>query len=78
MDIPNMSPIMGIDPGFRTGCKIVCLDQQGKLLHHNTIYPHMSEKKAFAETGKIKSLCEDKTLDGSACRACENRSKIKE
>ena len=51
--------IMGIDPGFRTGCKIVCLDQQGKLLHHDTIYPHMSEKKAFAETGKIKSLCED-------------------
>ncbi|MEA3415632.1 MAG: Tex family protein [Thermodesulfobacteriota bacterium] len=51
--------IMGIDPGFRTGCKIICLDQQGKLLHHDTIYPHMSEKKAFAETGKIKSLCED-------------------
>ncbi len=51
--------IMGIDPGFRTGCKIVCLDQQGKLLHHDTIYPHMSGEKALAETGKIKSLCED-------------------
>ena len=50
--------IMGIDPGFRTGCKIVCLDQQGKLLHHDTVYPHMSEKKALAETEKIKSLCE--------------------
>jgi uncharacterized protein len=51
--------VMGIDPGFRTGCKLVCLDQQGKLLHHDTVYPHMSEKKALAETGKIKSLCED-------------------
>jgi uncharacterized protein len=50
--------IMGIDPGFRTGCKLVCLDQQGKLLHYDTVYPHMSEKKALAETEKIKSLCE--------------------
>jgi uncharacterized protein len=32
--------VMGIDPGFRTGCKVVCLDRQGKLLHHDTVYPH--------------------------------------
>lgn len=32
--------ILAIDPGFRTGCKIVCLDAQGKLLHHETVYPH--------------------------------------
>lgn len=32
--------IMGIDPGFRTGCKVVCLDAQGNLLHHETIFPH--------------------------------------
>ena len=51
--------VMGIDPGFRTGCKLVCLDPQGKLLHYDTVYPHMSEKKALAETGKIKSLCEE-------------------
>ena len=50
--------VMGIDPGFRTGCKLVCLDQQGKLLHYDTVYPHMSEKKALAEAEKIKSLCE--------------------
>jgi len=50
--------VMGIDPGFRTGCKLVCLDRQGKLLHYDTVYPHMSEKKTLAETGKIKSLCE--------------------
>jgi uncharacterized protein len=36
---------MGIDPGFRTGCKLVCLDRQGKLLHHDTIYPHKNEKQ---------------------------------
>jgi uncharacterized protein len=32
--------IMGIDPGFRTGCKVVCLDESGNLLHHDVIYPH--------------------------------------
>ena len=51
--------VMGIDPGFRTGCKLVCLDPQGKLLHYDTVYPHMSEKKALAETEKIKFLCEE-------------------
>jgi len=49
---------MGLDPGFRTGCKLVCLDQQGKLLHYDTVYPHMSEKKALEEIKKIKFLCE--------------------
>lgn len=37
--------VLGIDPGFRTGCKVVCLDSQGKLLHHDTIYPNMGEHK---------------------------------
>jgi len=50
--------VMGIDPGFRTGCKLVCLDRQGKLLHHDTIYPHMSENRSRAEADKIKNLCE--------------------
>lgn len=49
--------VMGIDPGFRTGCKLVCLDRQGKLLHYDTIFPHMSEKKVLAETEKVKTLC---------------------
>ena len=42
---PPLGPkrVMGIDPGFRTGCKVVCLDRQGKLLHHDTIYPHRDE-----------------------------------
>jgi len=50
--------VMGIDPGLRTGCKVVCLDPQGKLVHHDTtIYPHTSERKT-EEAGKIvKTLC---------------------
>ena len=37
--------VMGIDPGFRTGCKVVCLDAQGNLLHHETIFPHPPVRK---------------------------------
>jgi len=48
--------VMGIDPGFRTGCKLVCLDEQGMLLHTDTIYPHMSQKQAEAEKAKVKGL----------------------
>jgi len=58
--------VMGIDPGFRTGCKVVCLDRQGKLLHHDTVFPHMSEKKALEESGKIKSLCEQFKIEAIA------------
>jgi len=50
--------VMGIDPGFRTGCKIVCLDRQGKLLCHDTIYPHFSEKGAEEAVIKMKDLSE--------------------
>jgi len=46
--------VMGVDPGFRTGCKIVCLDAQGKLLHHDTIYLHEPERAAVL----IKKMCE--------------------
>ncbi len=38
--------VLAIDPGYRTGCKVVCLDRQGKLLHNTVIYPTQSEKKA--------------------------------
>jgi protein Tex len=58
--------VMGIDPGFRTGCKVVCLDRQGKLIHYDTVYPHMSEKKALAEKEKIKSLCEQFDVEAIA------------
>ncbi|MCG6911145.1 MAG: RNA-binding transcriptional accessory protein [Deltaproteobacteria bacterium] len=49
--------VMGIDPGYRTGCKVVCLDRQGKLLHHETIYPHTSEKKALQAAESVRTLC---------------------
>ena len=48
--------IMGIDPGFRTGCKIVCLNRQGTLLKHATIYPHTSEKNRLEATQILLDL----------------------
>jgi uncharacterized protein len=50
--------VMAIDPGFRTGCKVVCLDNQGKLLQYATIYPHAPQEKAEEASEKIRSLCE--------------------
>ncbi len=50
--------ILALDPGFRTGCKVVCLDKQGKLLHTDTIYPHQSSKDSLASSAsKIVDLC---------------------
>ncbi len=49
--------VMGIDPGFRTGCKLVCLDRQGKLVHHDTIYPHFSEEKSAQAAETVRDLC---------------------
>ncbi len=49
--------VMGIDPGYRTGCKLVCLDRQGKLLHNDTIYPHGSERQAEAARQTVAALC---------------------
>ncbi len=49
--------VLAIDPGFRTGCKLVCLDTQGKLVHNETIYPHTGERQA-AQAGKtVLELC---------------------
>ncbi|MBI4849083.1 MAG: RNA-binding transcriptional accessory protein [Nitrospirae bacterium] len=49
--------ILAIDPGFRTGCKVVCLDRQGKLLHNDVINPHFSEKGISESAEKIRDLC---------------------
>jgi uncharacterized protein len=38
--------VLAVDPGFRTGCKVACLDPQGRLLHHDTVFPHGSERQA--------------------------------
>src|SRR5690554_6409715 len=48
--------ILAIDPGFRTGCKVVCLDAQGKLLHNETIFPHAPQRKTKEAIKKINTL----------------------
>lgn len=48
--------VLAIDPGFRTGCKVVCLDKQGGLLHNETIYPHEPRKEATQAIKKISTL----------------------
>ena len=48
--------VLAIDPGFRTGCKIVCLDKQGNLLHNETIYPHPPQNETALSIKKILSL----------------------
>lgn len=48
--------VLAIDPGFRTGCKIVCLDRQGNLLHNETIYPHPPQNETAMSVKKILSL----------------------
>lgn len=50
--------VLAIDPGFRTGCKVVCLDQNGKLLHHDVIYPNEPQRKTKEAGDLIKKLCE--------------------
>ncbi len=49
--------VIAVDPGFRTGCKVACLDRQGKLLHNDTIFPHFGNKGASEAAGKVRELC---------------------
>lgn len=48
--------VLAIDPGFRTGCKLVCLDRQGNLIHNETIYPHPPQNQTALSIKKILSL----------------------
>lgn len=48
--------VMGIDPGFRTGCKVVCLDEQGNLLHHEAIFPHPPRNEQIEASTQIKKM----------------------
>ncbi|MCH7774258.1 MAG: RNA-binding transcriptional accessory protein, partial [Bacteroidetes bacterium] len=57
---------MAIDPGFRTGCKLVCLDQQGNLLHNTTIFPHPPQKKVDEASEKVKGLLEKYKVEAIA------------
>lgn len=58
--------ILAIDPGFRTGCKVVCLDAQGGLEHNETIYPHAPQNKSAAALKKISSLCDAYRIEAIA------------
>ncbi len=58
--------VMGIDPGFRTGCKVVCLDRQGKLLHHTTIFPHTGQGQAQKAEESVRQLCSQYQIEAVA------------
>jgi uncharacterized protein len=69
--------ILAIDPGFRTGCKIVCLDEQGELMHNTTIFPHPPQKEYTQAQSKLAQLVQAYKIeaiaigDGTAGRETE-------
>ena len=58
--------VMGVDPGFRTGCKIVCLDAQGNLLHHEAIFPHPPVNKVQQATQQMLKMIKDYRIEAIA------------
>jgi protein Tex len=70
--------VMAIDPGYRTGCKVACLDRQGNLLQYETIFPMGSEKQQVDARASIKVLCAHHKIEfiavgnGTACRETED------
>lgn len=69
--------VLAIDPGFRTGCKVVCLDAQGNLVHHETIFPHPPVSQQFEAKKSIEYLIEQFSIEaisignGTASRETE-------
>ena len=69
--------VLALDPGFRTGCKVVCLDAQGNLLHNDTVYPHPPVNEKVQALKKISNLVESYKIeiiaigDGTASRETE-------
>ncbi|MEG1587054.1 MAG: Tex family protein [Bacteroidales bacterium] len=69
--------VLAIDPGYRTGCKVVCLDAQGNLLHNETIYPHPPQNQTALASKKLSSLVEQYQIEaisignGTASRETE-------
>ncbi len=72
--------VMAIDPGFRTGCKVVCLDSQGKLLHHDVIFPHdKGRSKAMEIIGNlVKKFQIEAVAIGNGTAGRETESFIRE
>ena len=58
--------VMGIDPGFRTGCKVVCLDAQGNLLHHEAIFPHPPVNHRMQATVHVQQMIKDYQIEAIA------------
>ncbi len=58
--------ILALDPGYRTGCKLVCLDEQGQLLHNETIYPHPPQNETAEAMRKINLLTEQYRIEAIA------------
>ena len=58
--------VLAVDPGYRTGCKIVCLDEQGNLLHNETIYPHPPQNERSTSMRKITSLVDAYKIEAIA------------
>ena len=58
--------VMGIDPGFRTGCKVVCLDAQGNLLHHEAIFPHPPVNHRMQATVHVQQMIEQYHIEAIA------------
>ena len=57
---------LALDPGFRSGCKLVCLDRQGHLLHHDTVYPLLGERGEEEATRKVLQLCGQHDIEAIA------------
>lgn len=58
--------VLAVDPGYRTGCKVVCLDSQGNLLHNETIYPHPPQNETMQASKKITNLVSIYKIDAIA------------
>ena len=58
--------VLALDPGFRTGCKVVCLDRQGKLLHNDTIYPLEPQRRTEEAATKLRKLVKQFSIEAIA------------
>ena len=74
--------VMGIDPGFRTGCKVVCLDEQGNLLHHEAIFPHPPVNRRMQASVHVQQMLKDYRIEaisiGNGTASRETRAFIEE
>lgn len=74
--------VMGIDPGFRTGCKVVCLDAQGNLLHHEAIFPHPPVNRRMQATVHVQQMMKDYQIEaiaiGNGTASRETRAFVEE